>query len=154
MKIRSYRESDYAEIAELFHQSVHAIDELIYSAEQKEAWSPTPPDFEFWQQRLTRTKPIVAEKSQTIIGFIEFESDGHIDCLYVHPSYQRLGIASILLERTQDLARDKGMSSIYVEASKIAVPVFQKFGFSITGTNEVIRRGCSLTNYSMVLALK
>ena len=35
------------EIADLFHQSVHTVSTQYYSAEQKEAWEPTPPDYIF-----------------------------------------------------------------------------------------------------------
>jgi putative acetyltransferase len=83
MEIRNYRCSDYVEIADLFHDSIHAIPASIYSEEELEAWSPTPPDYDHWKERLARKQPFLAVKDKIIVGFIELESDGHIDCLYV-----------------------------------------------------------------------
>ena len=54
METRSYQDSDYVEIADLFQDSVYAIDTSVYSKEELEAWAPTPPGYEFWQARLTR----------------------------------------------------------------------------------------------------
>ena len=41
MEITSYSATLATEIADLFHQSVHAIDSDVYTPEQKEAWAPT-----------------------------------------------------------------------------------------------------------------
>jgi putative acetyltransferase len=149
MEIRPYQESDYVEIADLFHTSVHSIDRTIYSEEELEAWAPTPPNYEFWKARLAEKKPFVAVKSNTIVGFIELESNGHIDCLYVHKGFQGLGIASSLLKHVMQVANDKGINKLHVEASKVAMPLFKKYGFELLKTNTVNLRGQSLTNYCM-----
>ncbi len=83
MNIRPYQESDAMELANLFHDSVHAIAPEIYSNEEKEAWVPTPPEYTDWKLRLTKKQPFVAIKQNVIVGFIELEDDGHIDCLYI-----------------------------------------------------------------------
>ncbi len=149
MEIRPYQESDCFEIADLFHDSVHAIDHSLYSKEQLEAWAPTPPDYEFWNNRLRVKKPFVAIIDNTIVGFIELEGDGHIDCLYVHKDYQGAGVASRLLEHLQAVARERGIRQLQVEASKVAMPLFKKYGFKLQSSNTVALRGQSLTNYCM-----
>jgi putative acetyltransferase len=154
MKIRSYQESDCVEITDLFHGSVHSIDNSAYSKEELEAWSPTPPDYGFWKQRLEIKQPFVACENNIIIGFIELEPDGHIDCLYVHKHHQGLGVANGLLQHTLIVAIERGISYLYVEASKVAVPLFKKYGFNLQQSNKVKLRGELLTNYSMSLTLK
>ena len=149
MEIRPYQDSDHAEIADLFHDSIHAIDRSIYSEEELEAWAPTPPDYDFWKKRLSAKKPFLAINSNAIVGFIELENDGHIDCLYVHKDYQGLGVASELLQYLKQTAHDRGINELYVEASKVAMPLFKKHGFELLKTNRVNLRGQSLTNYRM-----
>ena len=60
MEIQHYTQDRAVEIADLFHQSVHAIDSSVYTPEQKEVWAPTPPDYAFWEQRLNNKKPYLA----------------------------------------------------------------------------------------------
>lgn len=149
MYIRSYQPSDYIEIANLFHKSVHAIKQSFYSKEELEAWAPTPPDYNGWKARLLEKKPFVALKNNGIIGFIELESDGHIDCLYVHPEHQGSGIASQLLQHLRMVAQKKKITRLHVEASKVAMPFFKKSGFTLIKENHINLRGQSLLNYSM-----
>lgn len=133
----------------LFHDAVHAIPESFYSASELEAWAPTPPDFSHWTTRLETKQPFVATDKNKIIGFIELESNGHIDCLYVHPQHQRQGVAYNLLSFLLDAARAKGIESLHVEASKVAMLFFKQHGFELLSENNVSLRGESLTNYMM-----
>ncbi len=149
MKIRQYKPDDSAQIADLFHSAVHAIDDTLYSSRQLEAWAPSPPDYYFWAQRLALKKPFVAYIDKYIIGFIELEEDGHIDCLYVHKNYQGQGVAAGLFSYLFDLAKTRKINRLYVEASKPAVPFFKKQGFNILRNNLVILRGEVLENYCM-----
>lgn len=152
MEIKDYQNSDYVEIADLFHGSIHAVDPSIYSMAQLEAWAPTPPDYNHWEKRLIIKKPFVAIDGGNIVGFIELENDGHIDCLYVHKNHQGKGIASKLLQHLREVADEQGLKTLYVEASKIAMPLFKKHGFELKSENSVNVRGQSLTNYTMSLA--
>ena len=149
MKIRPYQPSDHTEIADLFHAAVHAIPETIYSKEERDAWAPTPPNYTEWASRLSVKKPFVAVKNNTLVGFIELEKDGHIDCLYVHPTYQRAGVASQLLQQVRTIADQKGLTTLTVEASRIAMPFFKQHGFTCLQKNIVHLRGQPLVNYSM-----
>ena len=107
MYIRAYQPSDFIEIANLFHKSVHAIHPSLYSKEELEAWAPTPPNYTHWETRLLAKAPFVAVKGDSIIGFIELENDGHIDCLYVHPNHQSSGIGSQLLQHILIVAQKR-----------------------------------------------
>jgi putative acetyltransferase len=154
MEIKQYNSVNYEEIADLFHDSVHAIDSAVYSEEEKEAWAPTPPDYKFWKQRLETKKPFVAVKGEVIVGFIELESNGHIDCLYVHKDHQGQGIASSLLKYALHSALDMDINELHLAASKIAKPFFTQHGFIVRQSNQVKLRGQTLVNYSMSLSLK
>jgi len=153
MIIRDYRAADCRAIADLFHAAVHAIDDAHYSAAQREAWAPTPPDYGVWAKRLECRQPLVAEQDGLILGFIELEPDGHIDCFYVHPNFQRGGVATRLLQRVLEVARARASCRLYVEASTVVKPLLESHGFILLGQNHVKRRGQVLINYRMALQI-
>lgn len=154
MKIDKYNKQYCNEIADLFCEAVHAIDPCLYTDEQKRAWAPKPPDYEFWKQRLDIKMPYIGLMHGQVAGFIELEKDGHIDCMYVHPNFQRLGFGSKLLGHVIQLARDRGFERLYVEASKAARPLFDKMGFFDVRENVIERRGVKLTNHTMEFKLR
>ena len=125
MTIQPYTATRSAEIADLFHQSVHAIDPALYTPQQQEAWAPTPPDYERWSERLARKRPCLAIVEGRLAGFIELDADGHIDCLYTHPEYQGMGIASALYAHLEAEARSRQLSRLYVEASRRRAALFR-----------------------------
>lgn len=151
MRIRDFRSEDADEIADLFHGSVHSLATENFSSEQLEAWAPTPPDYSRWRKRLSLRKPYVAEREGTIVGFIELEDDGHIDCFYVRDGFQRQGIGKALFDHLLREAEARGIHGFHVEASLMARPFFEREGFCRVGTNRLDRRGQVLTNYSMIL---
>ena len=56
IKIEPYAQDRANEIADLYHASVHAIDEDTYTKAEQEAWAPTPPNYEAWVNRLNIKK--------------------------------------------------------------------------------------------------
>jgi putative acetyltransferase len=151
INIRNFRMADANEVVDLFHGSVHSLEAEDFSAEQLEAWAPTPPDYSHWRERLSEKKPFVAEREGTIIGFIELEDDGHIDCFYTHKDFQRQGVGSALYIHLLKEADARGIQDLYVEASAIARPFFERENFRLEKTNRLERRGQILTNFSMRL---
>jgi putative acetyltransferase len=149
MTVRDYHPADAAALIEIFCAAVHAIDDSVYTPEQKNAWAPLPADVKFWQQRLAAKRPFVAVVDSKVAGFLELEADGHIDCAYVHPAYQGQGIGTALLKHAIAIADERRLGHLYTEASKAARDFFSKHGFSITAENEVHRAGQGLTNYAM-----
>lgn len=84
-----------------------------------------------------------------VAGFIELEDNGHIDCAYTHPKYQGLGVMSALYTYVEDIAIQKSLKKLWVEASKVAKPFFETKGFVMTKENNVTRNNVILTNYTM-----
>jgi putative acetyltransferase len=153
MEIIEYLSCKATEITDLFYESVHAIDSSIYSNEQKRAWARKPVDYEAWEKRLGHKKPYLCMINNEVAGFIELESDGHIDCAYVSPKFQRQGVATALLNHLFLVAKDLGIKQLYVEASIVAKPLFEKKGFLVENENSVIRHNTVLINYSMRVAI-
>jgi len=147
--ITSYTDENATEVTDLHHASVHAIDPRIYSREQQEAWAHTPPNYPYWVKRLSLKKPFLAMVEAKIVGFIELEADGHIDCAYTHPKYQKCGVMAKLYEHVESLAHQNKLPRLYVEASMLIKPFFEKRGFVMLHRNEIKRNGQMLVNYSM-----
>lgn len=147
--ITPYSEEYATQIIDLHHASVHAIDASIYSLKQQEAWAHTPPNYPYWVKRLALKKPFMAVFEGRIVGFIELEADGHIDCAYTHPHYQRCGVMAQLYAHVETIAYEKAMKRLYVEASKLIKPFFEKRGFVTLRRNEIVKNGCMIVNYSM-----
>ncbi|MCH1917921.1 GNAT family N-acetyltransferase [Shewanella sp. A3A] len=104
-------------VAELFYAAVHNIDDALYSPAQRHAWAPYPIDYAKWLQRLTFKRPWLALSEGQVVGFIELDDDGHIDCMYTAPNYQRCGIASALYAVLEQHAIALALPRLYVEAS-------------------------------------
>jgi len=153
MKIVEYTPQYSQQVADLFTDAVHDIHHAIYNKAQKQAWAPQPVDYKKWEERLAHKKPFISLINHQVAGFIEFEADGHIDCAYVHPLYQRQGVASRMLKHVIYLAEKKGLTSLSVEASLVAKPFFDTFGFVVKNENKVIRNNIALINYSMSMRI-
>lgn len=149
MKVIEYSSNRAKETTEIFYQSIHAIDNTIYSESQKQAWAPLPIEYEKWAKRLELKKPYLLLINDKIAGFIELESDGYINCFYVSPDFQRIGVASTLLNYLIDSAKSLGINLLTVEASLVVKPLFEKFGFITEKMNKIRRKNTVLINYSM-----
>jgi len=153
INIRDHKEGDGNLLADIYYSAIHAIPDSLYSPTQKAAWAPNPSKeiYHRWQKRIQEKQPFIAEYKNQLAGFIELEPDGHIDCFYIHPQFQKLGIGGQLFQKVINTARDNKMAKLHVEASKAAKPFFDARGFTLVKTNEVDIRGTKLTNYSMEL---
>ena len=71
------------------------------------------------------------------IAFMEFPPTytnktgvrGYITNMYTAPEYRGKGIASAMLQKLADEARKRSVSRIFLGASKLGKPVYQRFGF-------------------------
>lgn len=149
MDIRRYKREDIDEVLRLFYFSVHGIDSE-YTDEQKNAWAPPINEMnkEEWQKTLSEHFSIVAEEDGRIIAFADLD-EGYIDRLYVHPEYQRLGIARLLVRILENVAYENGERIMTTHASKKAKPFFLSQGYKLDRENEVERRGVKMKNYLM-----
>ncbi|MEM9304465.1 MAG: GNAT family N-acetyltransferase [Pseudomonadota bacterium] len=137
----------FREIGTLFHEAVHRTASAFYTAAQCEAWAPTPGDQERWRWRCELKRPFVYLDGMAVIGFVELDPDGHIDCLYVHPDRNRQGIGSALVGHALAICREVGLERSYAQASHIAKGLFLQNGFTVTAFQTVEVRGQRLDNW-------
>ena len=80
---------------------------------------------------------------------MEFESNGHIDCFYVHHEYQRCGVGSSLMKEVLNKAKTLRLKQVFSEVSLTAKPFFESKGFKVVKQQNVCIRGVKLTNFVM-----
>jgi putative acetyltransferase len=150
-EIRAATTHDAAAIADLFYHTVLNVNIMDYSRTQVQAWAGPAPEPGWWGERIAarERQTFVAVQGERVLGFAEFEGDGHIDTLYVHHEYQGYGIASQLLDRIEAEAQRLGLARLYTEASITAKPFFRKRGFSVVTPQRVKVRGQTFRNYRM-----
>ena len=153
MEIRSYRQEDIKEIAELFYNTVHTVNAADYTEKQLDAWADGNIDLSAWnrsfQEHMTLVAVMPSDKAngtQQIVGFADMDSTGYLDRLYVHKDFQRHGIASELCDRLEQAANVENFTT---HASITAKPFFEKRGYQVMCVQQVERKGVLLTNYVM-----
>lgn len=120
MIIRKYKPSDCRHLAELFYQTVHAVNAKDYTREQLDAWADGCVDLEKWNQSFSEHNTVVAIKNE--------------------------GIATaICSELEQSVEADK----ITTHASVTAKSFFEHRGYKVVREQQVPRGGISLTNFIM-----
>lgn len=151
VNIRTHLPDDADAIAQVFYRAVHNINDTLYSAAQKAAWAPVndADRLAHWQQRVETSRPFVAEYQDQVVGFIELEPSGEIDCFYVDPSAQGLGIGGMLYQQVVNEARHFGIQQLTVNASLAAKPFFEKRRFDVVRENTVDVQGVTMTNVTM-----
>lgn len=153
MNITPYTRHEADQVARLYHASIHAISSDLYTLDQLEAWAPTPPDLDFWRERLARTQPHLCWINDKLAGFIELEDGGYIDCLYTHPEYQGRGVATTLYQHAENLAIKQACETLTVDASKVAKKFFLHQGFLVHSEHQVERKEQVLVNFHMIKQL-
>lgn len=151
MTLRAYCSADLEAILRLFYESVHAIGREDYTPEQLDAWAPPPEELDKngWGESLSAHCALVAETEGQLIGFADLEEPGYFDRLYVHPAYQRRGVAGRLAAALERRAAELGAREITVHASITARPFFEQRGYTVERAQTVVRRGMALTNFVM-----
>lgn len=146
LQIRRYRSEDCKVLAELFYETVHAVNSADYTEEQVDAWASGTVDLDEWDRTLSSHFSVVAVKDGQIIGFGDMDETGYLDRLYVHKDHQREGTATAICN-----ALETGVQAGHftTHASITARPFFEKRGYRVVKEQQVERRGVSLTNYVM-----
>ena len=147
--IRAYEASDAKTLTNLFRDSVRAIASRDYTRSQILAWAPDDIDEGRFGQKCESRLTWVAEVEAKIAGFSDLESDGHIDMLFVHPDFQRRGVARALLGHVENTARTMDLRRLYADASLTARPTFEAMGFRVIVPQTVTKRGEPMMNFRM-----
>jgi putative acetyltransferase len=151
--VRDYRAGDIQAMIDIFRGAVRLIARRDYTQAQVLAWAPDVIDADLWAKGYATTPAFIAEIDGKAVGFTDLESDGHLDMMYVHPDFQRRGVATALLGRVESVALRAGIHELRTEASITARPFFERRGFCIVAPQVVSIRGQDFVNYQMKKSL-
>jgi putative acetyltransferase len=131
--LRPYRDSDAERLSEIALAAITAIGSHAYSPEQVHAWSGRHGGADMYRRRAEQGHVIfvAADSGDEAVAYALLEPDGHLDRLYNHPEHTRRGLASQLLAQAEHHARGKGIKRLYTEASELARPTFERFGYTV-----------------------
>lgn len=146
MKIRRAIFTDIDEIAELYRDTIIAVDAKDYTEEQIGAWSSTWNNQEGWVRRLEDQYFYVALIENKIVGFASVDKFGYFDLLYVHKDFQNQGIATKLAAKIEETAKDLDVKELTVQASVNAKPLFEHLGYKVTGEKHKTVNNVPFTN--------
>ena len=149
MWVRRYQTGDASACAVLFYRAVHEGASNAYSSEQRDAWAKQVPKTAHWHKRLSNDACFVAERDGVVAGFMTLEPDGHVGFAYVAPEEMGRGTAAALYAALLNEALCKRLKSLTTEASHLAKPFFEKFGWQVVTSQQVERHGVLIPNYKM-----
>lgn len=88
---------------------------------------------------------MVAFLEERPVGFGDINEYGYLNMLYVHPKYQRKGIATILCDRLERHVQ----KDILVDVSYTAKDFFLNRGYKVIKEQIVNRKGVAINNFKM-----
>lgn len=149
MRLRKYTTDDCSNLAELFYNTVHAINAKDYTKPQLDVWATGTIDLSAWGKSFSEHNTIIAKVGDIIVGFGDMDECGYIDRLYVHKDYQNKGVASAILAELERQAVIKNIVNFNTHASITAKPFFEKRGYNVLRENTVVRGDIELANFIM-----
>lgn len=136
--------------AELFFETVHRSNGGDYSPDQLDAWAPSGLDHQrVIADKLTAQYTLAAKASDALVGFASLADPDYLDMLFVHPAWQRHGIARQLVAHLELHAQHCGAAIIRTHASLTARPFFEASGYRFVSENTVMRNEIELKNLLM-----
>lgn len=149
MELRKYKSEDCTTLAELFFQTIHSVNAKDYTNDQLDAWATGKINLSAWNKSFLNHNTLVAEINGTIVGFGDMDNNGYLDKLFVHKDYQRIGIATAIVNELEHQAVLSGIHLFSTQASITAKPFFERRGYRVVRENTVVRCNVKLKNYIM-----
>ncbi|MDQ2051160.1 GNAT family N-acetyltransferase [Natronolimnohabitans sp. A-GB9] len=138
VRLREARATDAATIADVHAASIRELGPEAYDDRQVRAWRSNV-DPERYPLEEADARMIVAERGDDgLVGFglLDLEpndaddpSVGTIGAVYVHPEHVREGIGRTILETLESIARDAGLETLGLTASKNAIGFYERQGY-------------------------
>ncbi len=147
--IRTMKLSEFNIVAKLIYDSVHTLCKGEYTPEQLEAWVPKNLYMPAFRRSLFRCYALVCICEGKIVGFMSTERDGYVNRLYTHPDWVNKGVATALLNKTEEWARAHKITKLLLESSKIAEGFYAKHGFEKIGEIKSLKNNVEFISAKM-----
>lgn len=138
IRIRRGEEADIPRLQALFRETVLTVC-TDYTPEERADWASCGDDPDHWRGLMARLMFAVAETpGGEMVGFASLRADGYLHSMFVNGDFLRQGIATRLLNVTEQRARRLGIVRMTSEVSLTARPFFEKRGYRVVA--EQLRR--------------
>ena len=151
-EIRNYSIGDATEICAVFEEAIRTIGPVHYSQAQVDAWLSNAPSQRQVEQRCAdgRITLVAVNNNNRVVGYIDLETDGHIDHLYCAPEVAGKGASNALYDQIEHTAQSLGIQRLYTEASEAAKRFFARQGFVVSSRRELLIGNVEIHNYAMI----
>lgn len=139
----------------VFEESVRGTCLADYSSRQINAWVERA-TLARWQELISGSLHFIAvvhRLSGDVAGFTSVSPEGYVHSMFVRPSHQHKGVASLLLSEAEKFARKFRAVKLYSEVSITAYPFFLSKGFEKQREQIVTVNGIDMNNFLMVKPL-
>jgi len=147
--LRDYADPDGRATLDVFLRAIRQTASEDYSPEQIAVWARDDIDVESWAAKRAAAGTIVAVVDNVVAGFTDVDDSGYVDMMFVDPRFARRGVASALLARVFEVARERKVDELSVHASMTARPFFERHGFVVIQEKHWIRDGVEMVNFWM-----
>jgi putative acetyltransferase len=139
LALRPVLAADTPALAAIFREAIEDLTGEDYSVAQQAAWAALADDERAFDARLAAHLTLVATSAGAPVGFAALKEPDHIEMIYVHPAAAGQGVAKLLYDALETLARARGAKRLTVDASDTARGFFEKRGFAAQHRNTVMR---------------
>ncbi|MGD9767492.1 MAG: GNAT family N-acetyltransferase [Pseudolabrys sp.] len=149
LALRPFLPQDAPFLADIFRASIEELTGDDYSGAQQDAWISSADDMEGFAGRLGKQLTLIGTLNGSPVGFISLAGTEHVDMLFVHPAVAGSGVAKMLLDAIEKLAKTRGATRLTTDASDTALGFFTRQGFVPQQRNTVALAGEWLANTTM-----
>lgn len=151
LRLRRAGAVDVPVLRALCRRAIEALGPGSYAPEAVAAWASFTDDAEGFRSFVTEGRTWVAERHGELAGFAGLGPGGYVASLYVAPEHSRRGVGTALLAHLLETGRREGTVHFHAAASRLALPVFLRAGFTVSEEETVVREGVPLLRYRVVL---
>lgn len=129
ISLRFFNQSDLQAVVQLIHQTVRVCYPSCYAQEVVDFFIDYHKEEEIIR-KAEEGKLLLAFKCNVLVatGYLIGEEVGGV---YVHPDHPNQGVAPVMVNALLKEAKKKGLNSVWLESTPIALKLYQKLGFSI-----------------------
>ncbi|HRE81552.1 MAG TPA: GNAT family N-acetyltransferase [Opitutaceae bacterium] len=149
VELRPYTSGDVDTLASVYRDAVRRIGPGFYSPEEVAVWALYPEDMSEFQARLSRGHTWILQVKGWPEAFGQLDPVDHVSFLYCSGAFNRRGLGSRVYRQLEGIARERGVSTLTTDASRISCPFFEKQGFVVREREYVPRHGVVFERFKM-----
>lgn len=146
-------EQHVQEVLRLYKRAIRGLDEGLYDARQRLAWSAWGNEPRRAARLLAQGQTLLAFNNTQLLGFAQLLPVDCINMLYVDPAHGRQGVGAALVAEMEARAMHSGVVALQTRASRASQPLFARMGFTARREEWVQAQGVSLPRRLMVKPL-